>query len=98
MNPKIGLRSARLYPPLGGAIMSRMNDQSQHPRRSRAARGWRGLLGTLATLVATASVQAQDFTKPPEVDKGWIQWALFAAVLVLVGLIVFKNPKRSHLD
>ena len=49
-------------------------------------------------LLSPAVALAQKEARMPEQDKGLIQWAIAAGIIILIGVVAFLNPKRSHLD
>lgn len=62
------------------------------------------LVGRCATgLLLAAPAFAQDRAPPYDVtgfpdDRVWVPWVFVFLFAVLMAMISFKNPRRSHLD
>ncbi|HNQ21963.1 MAG TPA: hypothetical protein PKK06_02605 [Phycisphaerae bacterium] len=50
-----------------------------------------------ALLLSPVVALAQKEASLPEKDNGLIQWAVAAGIVILIAVVAFLNPKRSHL-
>jgi len=46
-------------------------------------------------LADTDGYSPADVAKPP---YAWVKWVCLALFILAVGVVAFKNPKRTHLD
>ena len=65
-------------------------------RWPRIRTGWVSAGSMIALHLTATAAWAQSSARLAGDDKGLLQWAIAAGILILVGIAGFINPKRSH--